>query len=204
MPPSTKPRPRPKTVVPHKIRIIGGRFKRTPIPVVDREGLRPTPDRVRETLFNWLTHLWDGEFADKNVLDAFAGSGALGLESASRGVAGVVMIEHDRRAVAALQAVCDKLKLTEVRIFAGDAIGAMPRLLPARFDLVFLDPPFGADWLERAIPKALQVLTPAGFLYVEAEALVATPPELELVRVDRAGAVHFHLFQRRADAPLSA
>ena len=72
----------------HAVRIVGGDYRRTPISVVDAPGLRPTPDRVRETLFNWLNHFWGGQFSDKNVLDLFAGSGALGFESASRGVAG--------------------------------------------------------------------------------------------------------------------
>lgn len=196
MPPSTKPRVRPKAVIPHKIRIIGGRFKRTPIPVIDRAGLRPTPDRVRETVFNWLTHLWDGEFEGKQVLDAFAGSGALGLEAISRGAARVVMIEHDRSAVAALRMMCDKLDIRDAVLIAADAMVAIPRQAPTRFDLIFLDPPFGGDWLERAVPKALDVLAPNGLLYVEAEALVPTPAGLELLRIDRAGAVHFHLFRR--------
>src|SRR5471030_3372874 len=85
--------------VPHQIRIIGGEWKRTPLPVVDLEGLRPTPDRVRETLFNWLGQDMTGQ----SCLDLFAGSGALGFEAASRGAARVVMVEKDRAAVAELE-----------------------------------------------------------------------------------------------------
>lgn len=201
MPPSTKPRPRPKTSVPHKIRIIGGRFKRTPIAVIASEGLRPTPDRVRETLFNWLAHLWDGQFEGKRVLDAFAGSGALGLEAASRGVAAVTMIEHDRRAVGALRLMCEKLGLSEVSVVAGDAITTMGRLGPGNFDLVLLDPPFGQDMLARALGPAEKALAPHGLLYVEAETVMPTPEGMELVRIDRAGAVHFHLFRRATETP---
>jgi 16S rRNA (guanine(966)-N(2))-methyltransferase RsmD len=200
MPPSTKPRVRPKAVIPHKIRIIGGQFKRTMIPVLDRTGLRPTPDRVRETLFNWITHLWDGEFEGRQVLDAFAGTGALGLEAVSRGVSSVVMIEHDRGALSALKALCDKLHISNVTLIAGDAMVAIPRQAPTRFDLIFLDPPFGADWLERAIPKALAVLADDGLLYIEAEAVMPPPPGMELLRIDRAGAVHSHLFRREPAA----
>src|SRR5690606_22267071 len=98
------------------IRIVGGQYRRTPIAVPDVESLRPTPDRVRETLFNWLTHLWGGEFADKQVLDLFAGSGALGFEAASRGVSHVQMVEHDRTALAALRGLRDKLQAQAVRI----------------------------------------------------------------------------------------
>src|SRR5690606_3927346 len=107
------------------IRIVGGSYRRTPIAVIDAPGLRPTPDRVRETLFNWLTHLWQGEFADKHVLDLFAGSGALGFEAASRGAGQVVMVETDRRTVQALRALRDKLGAQAVQVRPGDALVAL-------------------------------------------------------------------------------
>src|ERR1039458_6802673 len=88
----------------HQVRIIGGQWKRTPLPVLDAEGLRPTPDRVRETVFNWLNHLFDGAWGQVACLDLFAGSGALGFEAASRGAARVVMIEANAAAVRQLQA----------------------------------------------------------------------------------------------------
>ncbi|MDX3907476.1 MAG: 16S rRNA (guanine(966)-N(2))-methyltransferase RsmD [Pigmentiphaga sp.] len=180
---------------PHKIRIIGGRYKRTPIPVLDLPGLRPTPDRVRETLFNWLTHLWEGEFGDKTVLDAFAGTGALGLEAASRGVAQAVLVEADRRAAGALEALRTRLGADNVRVVAGDVLGTLRREPGARFDLVMLDPPFGQGLLERVTPLVLQALTDKGILYIEAEGSIAPPDGTELLRQDRAGAVYFHLFR---------
>ncbi|AZG06752.1 16S rRNA (guanine(966)-N(2))-methyltransferase RsmD [Pigmentiphaga sp. H8] len=179
---------------PHKVRIIGGRYKRTPLPVLDLPDLRPTPDRVRETLFNWLNHLWGGEFADKTVLDAFAGSGALGFEAASRGVAEAVLVETDRRAAASLEELRARLGAGNVSIVAGDARSYLARAA-ARYDLVLLDPPFGQDWLDRILPSALQALTNGGMLYIEAEAPIAAPPGTELLRQDKAGAVHFHLLR---------
>src|SRR5437764_6179211 len=83
------------SAVHHQVRIIGGRWKRTPLPVLDAEGLRPTPDRVRETVFNWLNHLLDGEWEKLNCLDLFAGTGVLGFEAASRGAARVTMVESN-------------------------------------------------------------------------------------------------------------
>src|SRR5690606_35849328 len=133
----------------HIVRIVGGDYRKTPIPVVEAAGLRPTPDRVRETLFNWLHHFWDGNYSQKRVLDLFAGTGALGFEAASRGVAHVQMVEKFPPAVAALRALRTKLKAEHVRIHAGDALLALSRMTANSFDLIMLDPPFGQGWLER-------------------------------------------------------
>src|SRR5690606_20229509 len=100
----------------HIVRIVGGDYRKTPIPVIDAPGLRPTPDRVRETLFNWLRHFWTGQFAGKQVLDLFAGTGALGLEAASHGVGRVLMVESSPQAVAALRALRTRLGADSVRI----------------------------------------------------------------------------------------
>src|SRR5690554_6979115 len=98
----------------HVIRIVGGQYRRTPIPVPDVAGLRPTPDRVRETLFNWLAYFWGGDFSDKRVLDLFAGTGALGFEAASRGVEHVQMVESDPIALAALRALRTRLNASQI------------------------------------------------------------------------------------------
>jgi len=181
----------------HAIRIVGGTFRRTPIPVIDADGLRPTPDRVRETLFNWLTHLWDGQFADKRVLDLFAGTGALGFEAASRGAAYVELVEKDIRAAAALRKLRDKLTSTEqVNVTTGGAIAQIQRLNQGEpFDLVFLDPPFEQDWLTRLWPLMGGILAPHALVYVESEALPEGPPEFQILRQGKAGKVHYHLFQ---------
>lgn len=177
------------------IRIVAGQFRRTPIEVLEVEGLRPTPDRVRETLFNWLSYFWANDFSQKRVLDVFAGSGALGFEAASRGVAQVHMLELHPRAVASLKALRDKLNATNIQIQAGDAKEALGRLRPNKFDLIFIDPPFGKNWLESLWPMLTDLLETNGFVYIEAEKPVFIPEGYRLLRQDRAGAVHYHLIQ---------
>lgn len=179
----------------HIVRIVGGDYRRTPIPVVTAPGLRPTPDRVRETLYNWLHHLWGGDFSDKHVLDLFAGTGALGFEAASRGVRHVQMVENHPAAVSALRMLRTKLGAENVRIHSGDAAVVVQRLDATRYDLVLLDPPFGLGWLDRLWEKLPQVLTPGGLIYVEAEALANIPPDFTVLRHNRAGQVHFGLLQ---------
>lgn len=177
----------------HTIRIVGGQYRRTPITVPDRPGLRPTPDRVRETLFNWLHHFWDGAFASRRVLDLFAGSGALGFEAASRGVSLVQMVESDAAAVAALRAVRTRLGAHAVRIHTGDALHLLAHSTMAAFDLILLDPPFGSDGLARVLPQLHPLLLPDGLLYIESEKPLQTWPGLQWLRNARAGQVHFGL-----------
>ena len=184
-----------KKPIPQQVRIIGGQYRRTPIAVVDAEGLRPTPDRVRETLFNWLTHLWDDDFASRRVLDLFAGTGALGLEAASRGAGHVTLVEPDRRALAALHQVREKLAAHQVEIVGDRASAFLARHRRADFDLVFLDPPFGNDWLEKIWPAACSVLSQNGLIYVESENAFEAPAGFTLVRQAKAGAVHYHLLR---------
>lgn len=179
----------------HVVRIVGGDYRRTPIPVVDAAGLRPTPDRVRETLFNWLHHLWEGDFSKKRVLDLFAGTGALGFEAASRGVAHVQMVENNPAAVDALRALRSRLKAEHVRIHAGNASVVLDRLNDTPFDLIMLDPPFDRGWLDRLWDKLPPVLMPEGLLYIESEAAVVPPAEFHILRQSRAGHVHFHLLR---------
>ncbi|MFA5522230.1 MAG: 16S rRNA (guanine(966)-N(2))-methyltransferase RsmD [Castellaniella sp.] len=177
----------------HSIRIVGGQYRRTQITVPDVPGLRPTPDRVRETLFNWLHHFWNGEFAHRRVLDLFAGTGALGFEAASRGVAMVQMVESDPRAVAALRAVRERLNATAVRIHAGDAQRLLAHSRMDPFDLILLDPPFGEGRLERVLPFAARLLRPDGLIYFESDGPLTPLPDLDILRQERAGQVHFGL-----------
>lgn len=179
----------------HTVRIVGGDFRRTPIPVVEAPGLRPTPDRVRETLYNWVSHFWGGDYSDKRVLDLFAGTGALGFEAASRGAAHVQMVESNPDALAALRALRNKLNALQVRVHAGNAAMVLDRLDDARFDLVLLDPPFGKDWLASLWPKLPGVLSTDGLLYIEAEQPIEAPPEFEVLRSAKAGQVHFQLLR---------
>jgi 16S rRNA (guanine(966)-N(2))-methyltransferase RsmD len=179
------------------IRIVGGQYRRTPIDVPEAEGLRPTPDRVRETLFNWLHHLWQGAFGDKQVLDLFAGSGALGFEAASRGVAHVQMVERQPKAVSGLRKLRDKFGATNVRIHAGDAKQTLTRLDNTRFDLIFLDPPFHQHWFPHLLDDVMPLLNTAGLVYAETESPMVVPESYIALRQGRAGAVHYQLLQRR-------
>lgn len=185
---------------PGKIRIIGGRWKRTPIAVVGAAELRPSPDRVRETLFNWL----GGSVQGSRCLDLFAGTGALGLEAASRGAAEVVLVERDRAASAAISAIIDRLGAhSEVKLINDDALTALGRLAAtgtAAFDVVFLDPPFGQAWPERVWSALEPLMSPAARLYVEAGSAFAAPPGWAMLRSGQAGKVHYHLLVRGAVA----
>src|SRR6201996_3553045 len=141
---------------PHTIRIIGGDWKRTPLPVLDLDGLRPTPDRVRETLFNWLGQRLDGQ----RCLDLFAGSGALGFEAASRGAARVLMVERHGKAAGQLRANQARLAPNNIEIAEADALRLAASLAPGSFEVVFLDPPFDSDLLGRALELAVPLVSP--------------------------------------------
>ena len=180
-----------------EVRIIGGQWKRSKLPVADRPGLRPTPDRVRETLFNWLGQDLDGW----RVLDAFAGSGALGFEAASRGAERVTLLERDGELARSLKASALRLKAENLVIEVTDALAWMRRAAPAAYELVLLDPPFGQDLFEAALRAAQPLLVPGGLVYLEAPELIEPPADLGLERwkSGRAGAVHFQLL-RKAEA----
>jgi 16S rRNA (guanine966-N2)-methyltransferase len=189
-----------RQALPREVRIIGGQWKRSKLAVSDAPGLRPTPDRVRETLFNWLGQ----NLAGWRCLDAFAGSGALGFEAASRGAAEVVLLERDRRLAATLVQAKERLKATALRVEAVDALAWMARCAPGAFELVFIDPPFDSPLVEPALGLAARLVVPLGFVYVESPEALATEAlagqGLRLHRQARAGAVHFHLLQRADSA----
>ncbi len=172
--------------------MIGGQWKRSKLPVADAPGLRPTPDRVRETLFNWLGQ----DLRGWRCLDAFAGSGALGFEAASRGAEQVVLLERDRRLALSLTDSKGRLNAEQLRIETTDALAWMARCPPDSFELVFIDPPFDTPLIEPAIELAQRLVVSQGFVYVEAGQAVHPPAGFRLHRQGRAGAVHFHLWQR--------
>jgi 16S rRNA (guanine966-N2)-methyltransferase len=190
--------PPPARRAPHEVRIIGGQWKRTRLPVADKPGLRPTPDRVRETLFNWLGQDLDGW----RCVDAFAGTGALGLEAASRGAAQVLLVEQDPDLVATLRSLKAKLSADTVEVRRANGLSVLKDLAGSNQDLVFLDPPFDAGLFDKAVAAAVPALGPQGLLYVEAPApwsvSQAAERGLELQRHTRAGAVHAHLLGRLA------
>jgi 16S rRNA (guanine(966)-N(2))-methyltransferase RsmD len=190
---------RPRLVQTHEVRIIGGQFKRTKLAVADKPGLRPTPDRVRETLFNWLGQ----DLTGWRCLDAFAGTGALGFESASRGATELTLVENDAVLVAQLQRVQTQLGVSTAQIIRGDGVSALRHCATASLDVVFLDPPFNSDLFEAALQAAAPAVRASGFVYLEAptrwtdEHLLSVG--LQVHRYLKAGAVHAHLLKRSAN-----
>lgn len=169
------------------VRIIGGDYRRRLLPFPDAEGLRPTPDRVRETVFNWLGQELDG----LNCLDLFAGSGALGFEAASRRARRVVMVEKSRKVADGLRANRQLLAAQAVDVVVMDAVHYL-KSCRERFDLVFLDPPYRSELLEQILPLLPAVLADGARVYVEA----ASWPDLDdwqRIREGRAGLVHYGL-----------
>ncbi|HEU5295640.1 MAG TPA: 16S rRNA (guanine(966)-N(2))-methyltransferase RsmD [Burkholderiaceae bacterium] len=180
---------------PQQVRIVGGSLKRSMLPVLDRPGLRPTPQRVRETLFNWLGQ----ELSGWACLDAFAGTGALGFEAASRGAASVVLLERDPDLVAALRAAQARLQVQTATVERAESLSWMRSAAGPRFHLVLLDPPFDdPTTLDLALQAATHLVVAGGFIYAEAARVLPDCPDgFERWRQARAGAVHFHLLRRK-------
>ncbi|MCE4060826.1 16S rRNA (guanine(966)-N(2))-methyltransferase RsmD [Pandoraea sputorum] len=180
---------------PQQVRIIGGQWKRTPLPVPPGDGLRPTPDRVRETLFNWLGQ----DLTGMQCLDAFAGSGALGFEAASRGAQRVLLVESAAPAIRQLRANQAKLDAKQIEIVQADARRLITTLSPGVFDVIFLDPPFASGWLNDLLAPAARLLAPNGVIYAESDVALEDEALAELglvcLRRAKAGAVHYHLLE---------
>jgi 16S rRNA (guanine966-N2)-methyltransferase len=178
----------------HEIRIIGGRYKRSLITVADAPGLRPTPNRVRETLFNWLGQSLEG----LHCVDAYAGTGALGIEAISRGAANLIFIEQQLSVSRVLEANLKRLKIEQAQVRTADALQALASLPAASQDVVFIDPPFDEALQVKAAQAAHRVLKVSGALYIEApsdkdHADIAALGFV-LHKAAKAGAVHFALF----------
>ncbi|MBZ0071585.1 MAG: 16S rRNA (guanine(966)-N(2))-methyltransferase RsmD [Thiohalobacteraceae bacterium] len=180
----------------NQVRIIGGQWRGRKLPFPDVPGLRPTPDRVRETLFNWLAPVIEGS----RCLDLFAGSGALGFEAASRGAAEVVLVEREAQLAKALREHAQRLKAGQVQIAQADALQFL-HATPRPFDIVLLDPSFGQDLLATVLTRlAAGWLAPTAYLYLEAERTLPAerlaallPAGFDLVRSKTAGQVGYHL-----------
>jgi len=198
-PPSPRQPPRPAAAQ-GSVRIIGGRWRGSKLPVADVPGLRPSSDRVRETLFNWLQPMLAGAC----VLDAFAGTGALGLEAASRGAGKVVLIEQHRMLAPMLQAQVERLARGgdggQVEIVHDDALRWLARPASACFDLVLLDPPFAADLWQPTLAALPPWLAADAWLYLERPrtAAMAPPSGWQQHRHGHTREVEFALYRRDA------
>ncbi|MDP2794110.1 MAG: 16S rRNA (guanine(966)-N(2))-methyltransferase RsmD [Sulfurisoma sp.] len=174
-----------------KIRITGGEWRGRLIQVADAEGLRPTPDRVRETLFNWLGQ----DLAGLTCLDLFAGSGILGFEAASRGAAHVTLVEKSRRVFEQLRRNLEPFACERLEPVCGDALKFIPS--PARrYDIVFLDPPYHQGWLDKVAPLLEGWTTPSARLYAEAEQRLERLGAWQVTKRGQAGQVFFHLLDK--------
>jgi 16S rRNA (guanine966-N2)-methyltransferase len=180
----------PRTSGRNRVRIIAGKWRSRIVRFPAAAQLRPTPDRVRETLFNWLGQRLDGQAC----LDLFAGSGALGFEALSRGAKRVVMVESDRKVAAGLLESARELEATELEVVNADALGWM-RKTAERFDVAFVDPPYASDLAQACLAELPRCLNPGARVYAES----AQPLELgnpwRVLREDRAGAVRYALYE---------
>lgn len=180
----------------NRVRIIGGTWRSRVLSFPESRGLRPTPDRVRETLFNWLGQ----DLTGLHCLDLYAGSGALGFEALSRGAASVTMVERDGRAWRAIQENGAMLGAHGLKLVRDDALEFLAQNHEGRkFDVVFLDPPFAEGVPEAVWPRLLEVLSEGGLIYLESSASFAANERLHVLKCGHAGAVHYHLLGRKRD-----
>jgi 16S rRNA (guanine966-N2)-methyltransferase len=175
----------------NEVRIIGGAWRSRRIRVPPRPAVRPTPDRVRETLFNWLGQ----DLTGRTCLDLFAGSGALGFEAASRGAARVVMVEHDAASFAALERNRDALDACAVELVRADALEFV-RVERGKYDVIFLDPPFSTDHRRALLPLLPPLMAADACVYYEAGTRTEWPSGWTVHREGRAGHVFFQLVIR--------
>ena len=174
----------------NRVRIIGGAWRSRLIPFPPSKGLRPTPDRVRETLFNWLGQ----DLTGKTCLDLFAGSGVLGFEAASRGARRVAMVERDPSVFQALAANRDRLGAHAVELTKSDALEFL-RADTGVYDVVFLDPPFDAGYWPQVAALLPQRLAPGAMVYHESGARPELVPGWDVLKENRAGQVRYHLLK---------
>jgi len=183
-------------VTKNRVRIIGGAWRSRLVSFPSRRDLRPTPDRVRETLFNWLGQ----DLTGKTCLDLFAGSGALGFEAASRGARRVVMVERDAQTVRVLGASRDALQAAAVELKRADALEFL-RDGADVYDVVFVDPPFKAGLWPRIAPLLPRRLAPDALVYYESGDRPELAPDWVVHRQGQAGQVQYQLLKRAPNIP---
>jgi 16S rRNA (guanine(966)-N(2))-methyltransferase RsmD len=180
---------------PHRVRIIGGVHRGRLVPVAAAAGLRPTPDRVRETLFNWLGQ----DLSGATTLEPYAGTGVLSLEALSRGAARAVAVDRNPALIGALMATAATIGIAGLETHVADALRHL-RSERRTFDVVFLDPPFADDPWEALFAALDPLIGERSLIYAEASRPISAPAALDVVRRARAGGVHYHLLARNAQA----
>lgn len=178
------------SLIQNKVRVIGGKWRGRVISFPSNIALRPTPNRVRETVFNWLGQ----DMSGKVCLDLFAGSGAMGIEAASRGSEHVVMVESDRKVYSVLQSSLEKLRADQIELLMMDAqkfIISDQRL----FDVIFLDPPYQLGLLPKILNLLPSHLTQDGLIYLEDGNSFEPNEDWSVWRGSQAGSVHYQLLK---------
>jgi 16S rRNA (guanine966-N2)-methyltransferase len=204
---SSLPKAVKSTNKPNQLRIIGGQWRGRKLAIADVDGLRPTGDRIRETLFNWL----QGDIVERHCLDLFAGSGALGLECLSRGAANVLLLEKHPTAAKQLRQHCERLETSNGKVVECDVLKWIASASKASgepitpVDVAFIDPPFAAN-LWAAVIDSLEssdILSPTAIIYIESpkEQVINTPPHWEMTKEKRTGQICYRLFQRHQINP---
>ncbi|HSH97026.1 MAG: 16S rRNA (guanine(966)-N(2))-methyltransferase RsmD [Methylophilaceae bacterium] len=179
----------------NKVRISGGEWRSRMVTFPDLPGLRPTPDRVRQTLFNWLGQDLEGLVC----LDLFSGTGVMGFEALSRGAKQVVMVEKAAAAYKSLQQNKQQLNATEAHIFTMDALQFLAKNQLV-FDVIFLDPPYNHGWLAKLLPTLSSHLSSEGVIYAEAEFAIEDDDHWQVIKHGKAGNVYYHLLKSRHES----
>ena len=174
--------------VKNQVKIIGGKWKRKNISFVDAPSLRPTPSRVRETLFNWL----DQDLTGKVCLDLFSGSGVIGFESLSRGALSVVMVEKSPQVYKMIQENKKLLQAEKAQVHFMDALMFLQKN-NIKFDIIFCDPPFNEGWEDKLFPQLVNHLAKDGLIYFESESALKEHDEFNVFKKRKAGNVFYHL-----------
>ncbi|MFM9883083.1 MAG: 16S rRNA (guanine(966)-N(2))-methyltransferase RsmD [Burkholderiales bacterium] len=186
---------------PNTLRIIGGAWRGRLVHFPDADTLRPTPDRVRETLFNWLGQ----DLTGLRCLDLFAGSGVLGLEALSRNAGQVTFVEQSRGVCRAVAESAKSLGATDFQLHCCDALEFLRREdrrlrdagTAGPFDIVFLDPPYGQDWIENVLPRLAPIVSPDARMYFEADQTITALEGWAILKSAKAGMVHYGLAMRK-------
>jgi len=174
----------------NQVRISGGLWRSRLLRFPDAPGLRPTPDRVRQAVFNWLGQDMHGQ----HCLDLFAGTGAMGFEALSRGAKSLVLVEKSAIAYRALKENQRSLKAEQATIFNLDALDFIKQN-QQKFDVIFVDPPYNQGWLDKLLPSLGQHIAPDGVVYVEAEYALLYTPQWQVIKHGKAGNVFYHLLK---------